>query len=113
MRLPLIALLALPVLACQSTPPTDAGDISQYYCPNGSLIRMSLSADRQVMRISQGGHARTLRLNEKTGHWSNGKVSAEMQDDSLRLDSAGSLLRQNCKLQIPAANTANPSTEKP
>ncbi len=106
MRTALVTLLALPLLACQSKPPVDAGDISQYYCPNGSLVRMSLSPDRQVMRISQGGHARSLRLDEKTGRWSNGKASAELQGDLLRLDSAGTLMGQNCRLQIPASNNS-------
>lgn len=106
MRPAFATLLALPLLACESGPPADAGGIGQYYCPNGSLVRMSLSPDRQQMRISQGGNARTLRLDEKTGLWSNGKVSAEIQDDLLRLDTAGTLMRQNCKLQIPPSNNS-------
>lgn len=106
MRPAFAALLALPLLACQSGPPADSGDISQYYCPNGSLVRMSLSPDRQLMRISQGGNARTLRLDEKTGLWGNGKVSADIQGDLLRLDTAGTLMRQNCRLQIPPSNSS-------
>lgn len=101
--------LSLALAGCQATP-IDPGDISQYFCPNGLTPRLSLNADKSVMRLSAKGRAYTLRYDEKIAAFSNGKLSAKLDGDLLRLDSTSSLLRQNCRLQIPAKNSAAKAT---
>ncbi|HEX6592212.1 MAG TPA: hypothetical protein VF050_09445 [Moraxellaceae bacterium] len=98
-----IALPLLGLAACQSNPPAP-GDISQYICPNGLTARVSLNADKSALRLTLQGRSRTLRWDEHVKAYSNGKMAATVDDLFLRLEAPG--LRQNCPLQIPAANKA-------
>jgi uncharacterized lipoprotein YbaY len=102
----LATLLALSLLsACQSQP---ASGINQYICPNGSLAQASLNADQSSMRLSLGGNARTLRFDTKLQAYSNGRISATVDENSLRVTQPGSQL--NCRLQIAASPASKETT---
>ncbi|MGH8492005.1 MAG: hypothetical protein ACRERR_02695 [Moraxellaceae bacterium] len=100
--------------ACASTSGKDAGSdtdgsgISQYICTNGMTVRSSFSADQSSLRLSLGGHAKTLRWDETLKAYSNGKISATVDERFLRLNQPGS--RLNCSLQIPATPTIEPKS---
>lgn len=93
--------------ACQLNAAVSPGDISQYLCPNGLTLRLSYNEDRSVMRLGIKGRVNTLRQDAANpALYSNGHYSATLDGSSLRLQTTGILLPQNCRLQIAAANAS-------
>ncbi len=100
-----LATAALLLGACQLNAPASAGDISQYICPNGLTLRLSYNEDRTVMRLGIKGRVNTLRQDAANpALYSNGHYTATLDTASLRLQTVGILLPQNCSLQIAARN---------
>ncbi len=89
---------------CQSSPTIAASAVSQYICSNGLTARAGLSPDKSSLRLTLNGSSRTLRWDERTQRYSNGKTAVSLETDKLRLEQPG--LRVNCMLQIAATSTS-------
>lgn len=102
--LPLFAGIAGLLLGgCHLNPPVSPDSISQYVCPNGLTARVSYNDDKSVMRLGLRGRVSTLTRDNKSGIYGNGRYAVTVEERSLRMQTAGSLLPQNCMLQFAAA----------
>ncbi len=98
-----LALLAtsLSLCACQlpASGPANTSDV--YVCPNGSTLRVSHGEDNRLIRLGMHGRVHTL-TRRTDNRYDNGHYLVQLDEKTLRLEIAGTLLPQHCLLQAAA-----------